>query len=132
MTDTAEQILPYISIGVIVCTLQERRRKNRMIQDQASQTTNSNNNTLEDVNEEVLQDIAGGCVGCGILSAIATNDGAFSLAKGRVFGSASDVRTGVTQLAIGLDSAIHASRQIRPCLNCVGNTVLYVATKVIK
>jgi hypothetical protein len=107
-----------------------------MIKDQNFQTTHSNNNIIEQVNEqelneEKLQDITGGCIGCGVLSAVTLHDGAYSFAKGRVFGDAKEIRRGAAQLAISADSLNSASRQIRPCANCITNAVLYAATKAM-
>lgn len=103
-----------------------------MIQGQNSQTTNSNNIIIEQIDEEELQYITGGCIGCAILNMIATADGTHSMAKGSVFGDAGEIRKGATQLAIAGDSLTTASRQVRPCANCVANTVLYGLTKTTK
>ncbi len=107
-----------------------------MLQDQNAQTTHSNNNIIEQVNEqefneEKLQDITGGCISCGVLSAVVLNEGAQSIAKGRVFGDAKEIRRGAAQLAISADSLTSASRQIMPCKNCIVNGVLYAATKAM-
>jgi hydroxyethylthiazole kinase-like sugar kinase family protein len=101
-----------------------------MTQDQNPQTINSNNDIIEQVSEEELQDITGGCLGCGVLGMVAAVDGANTLFDGAAFGSGSKIRKGVTQMAIGYESASHTSRQKTPCIHCITNSALYLSTKV--
>ena len=111
-----------------------------MIQEQNAQTINLDNNLIEQVNEqelneEKLQDITGGCVGCGVLSLVTSYETSRSLSKG-------NAPRAIAQFAISLDSfhsfknsmirnVEHPQQLLRTCANCIVNTALYGATKGI-
>ena len=100
-----------------------------MTQEQNSQTTDSNSNLIEHVNEEELQDITGGCVYCaGVAFASAAELGT-SLANAVNTGSTKEAAKAVVHAGIVFDSANHFTGSLRPCQTCVTNTGLYLATK---
>jgi hypothetical protein len=111
-----------------------------MIQEQNAQTINLDNNLIEQVNEqelneEKLQDITGGCMGCGVLALVTSYETSRSLSKG-------NVPRAIAQFSISLDcchslknsmtrNVENPQRLLRPCANCIVNTALYGATKGI-
>src|SRR5690242_5143178 len=101
-----------------------------MIQDQNSQITNTNKPTIEQIDEQALQDITGGCIGCGVVAALAGVDGHLTVAKGIMNGSNKEIAKGTTQLLTAFNTSITTSTRKLPCLNCVANGSLYLLTKI--
>jgi hypothetical protein len=101
-----------------------------MLQDQNSQMTNTNKPIIEQIDEQELQDITGGCLGCGMLTAVAGVDGHLTVAKGIMNGSPKEIAKGTTQLLTAFNASATASTRKLPCLNCVANGSLYLFTKI--
>ena len=100
-----------------------------MTQDQNSQTINSNNHIIEQVSEQELQDITGGCIGCGLLSGISAGEASISIRKALATGSIKEARNAVSHAVTAVDTFNHISPQIRPCKSCIANTLIFLTTK---
>lgn len=112
-----------------------------MTQDQNAQVTNTNNNITEqvseqEVSEEKLQDITGGCFSCGILSGTAAIEASSSLNKAQRANDAGAFNQATKEIGkaaafatISNNAAKHTTPYIEPCANCFKSIVGILVTK---
>ena len=112
-----------------------------MTQDQNSQTTNLNDNTAHQVNEQDLQEITGGCIGCGVIGLATAKESlneihegvANAVTKGdltEVFKGGHRAAAFATIASDSLKNLMTSEPSWKPCRACMKNTALYVATKL--
>ena len=112
-----------------------------MTQDQNSQTTTSNDNTIQQVSEQELQNITGGCIGCGIVSLGSATGSLNEIQEGvtnavtkgdltEVFKGGHRAAALVTIAGDSLKNFMTSEPSWKPCRACMKNTALYVATKL--
>jgi hypothetical protein len=106
-----------------------------MIQNPKDQITDENINIIEDVKEQELQDITGGCLYCLPLGYLGTFEASHSLMKGLATGSTMHVAKAVSYGEIAVSSTDnffhHLDVSTRPCRVCKANAAQYVVTKFL-
>ena len=113
----------------------------RMSQDQNSQTTNLNDNTVQQFSDNELHDITGGCIGCGVVGLAATKESVNEIREGvtnavtkgdmtEVFKGGHRAAAFATIAGDSLKNLMTGEPSWKPCRACIKNTMLYAATKL--
>ena len=97
---------------------------------------NSSTNIIEQVNEQELQNITGGCIGCAGVAVVSTLNVLNGVAQVRVAAAADREVPGTTVAKIiahtnlVTKAAPHASTSLVPCEHCSGNVMRFGALKI--
>ena len=97
---------------------------------------NSSTNIIEQVNEQELQNITGGCIGCAgvaVASTINVLDGGAQVrdaVRADRDAPAAAVAKTIAHANLATKAALHASTSLVPCEHCSGNVTQFVALKI--
>jgi hypothetical protein len=112
-----------------------------MSQDQNTHTTNSNDNTVQQVSDNELHDITGGCIGCGIVGFASATASVTEMQEGvtnavkkgdmtEVFKGGHRAAAFATIAGDSLKNLMTGEPSWKPCRACIKNIALYAATKL--